>query len=90
MARETFTEVIAPLHDLPALIEPADASGGFRVRAHRVPRTAGSYVAHLVSLQGCGPYFGPGHGAPRERTVRLASLHSWSFRHLPTGVGEAP
>ncbi|CAM5577968.1 hypothetical protein SAVIM338S_04970 [Streptomyces avidinii] len=108
MTRDTFTEVIAPLDDLPSLIESADASGGLadrygsppdpdtsgtariRVRAHRAPRTAGSYVAHLVSLQDCGPYFASAHGAPRERTVRLASLHSWSFRHLPSGATESP
>ncbi|WP_328300776.1 hypothetical protein OG389_25535 [Streptomyces sp. NBC_00435] len=92
MARDTFTEVIAPLHALPSLIEQAPDTGParIRVRAHRMPRSAGSYVAHLVSLQGCAPYFDSAHVAPRERTVRLASLHSWSFRHLPAGTDEAP
>ncbi|MET9607836.1 hypothetical protein ABZZ17_22665 [Streptomyces sp. NPDC006512] len=97
MGWHTFTEVIAPPHRLPSLVEPAaaaglqdrpgdpypSAAGLVRVRAHRMPRTPGGYVAHLVSLEDCAPYLTSPHG-PRERTVRLESLHSWSFHHVAT------
>ncbi|MFC0843398.1 hypothetical protein ACFH04_06555 [Streptomyces noboritoensis] len=48
------------------------------VTASRFPRTPGSYAVHLVSLDGYERIL------PADtRLVRLASLHSWSFTHVP-------
>ncbi|MCX5150666.1 hypothetical protein OHB36_28545 [Streptomyces sp. NBC_00320] len=55
------------------------------VTANRFPRVPGRYVAHLVSLEGYEPHLTPDPPAGHE-TVRLVSLHAWSFQHDPFGV----
>ncbi|MEV5379397.1 hypothetical protein AB0L26_26015 [Streptomyces nondiastaticus] len=55
------------------------------VTANRFPRVPGRYVAHLVSLEGYEPHLVPSPPVGHE-TVRLVSLHHWSFQHDPKGV----
>jgi hypothetical protein len=60
------------------------------VLSNRLPTLAGtapvSYVAHLVSLEGCGAYL-PGGATPPtpQQSVRLVSLHAWGFTCDPQG-----
>ncbi|MGK5629303.1 hypothetical protein, partial [Streptomyces sp. URMC 123] len=54
------------------------------VAANRFPRTPGRYAAHLVSLEGYEPHLVPSPPTGHE-TVRLVSLHAWSFQHDPEG-----
>ncbi|MFC0843604.1 hypothetical protein ACFH04_41805 [Streptomyces noboritoensis] len=89
---ELFTALVPREEELHCLAHVRDASvAGLRegdespaggeyavVTASRFPRAAGSYAVHLVSLEGFERIL------PADtRLVRLASLHSSSFTHLP-------
>ncbi|OON76199.1 hypothetical protein [Streptomyces tsukubensis] len=49
------------------------------VLSNRMPRAAGRYVAHLVSLEGWSERLTEAHVPQRGTMLRLISLHSWVF-----------
>ncbi|WP_329172729.1 hypothetical protein [Streptomyces sp. NBC_01477] len=92
---EVFTAVVPRLDELPCLTHvrravapgpgpeprPDDVSV---VLSNRLPRTPGSYAAHLVSLEGLGDWLTTlpdkdTRGENPVTTVRLVSLRSWTF-----------
>ncbi|MBC3988752.1 hypothetical protein H8N00_07595 [Streptomyces sp. AC563] len=78
-------EVSEQLHTRGVFLDDGEdlREGRFAVAfAGRLPRTDGSYQAHLVSLEGCAGHFGTTGRQPR---LRLVSLKSWSFTHRASG-----
>ncbi|MFE7295772.1 hypothetical protein [Streptomyces sp. NPDC057579] len=56
---------------------------------NRFPRTPGSYVVHLASLEGHQAHLPPNDLPVGTLAVRLCSLFSWTFTCSPTGSLDA-
>lgn len=57
--------------------------------ANRFPSQAGTYTAHLVSLEGFKGRLDPGQLPTGTQAVRLCVLHSWTFTSDPAGTRDA-
>ncbi|MFJ4651008.1 hypothetical protein ACIP5Y_07005 [Nocardia sp. NPDC088792] len=98
-----FTAVVPHADELPFLAHVRDVKfppqrrddgeilqeGRYAVlTGNRFPRTQGTYVAHMVSLEGFQTALGSEDLPPHTTAVRLCSLSSWSFTSDATDIAD--